>query len=157
MPSLIGTLAINVISEMVAAHAYLHMLSGRLEPLLSATVQRLAADEARHAASFFTYAKLTLDKSPHKERDVLDAHKVLHFWLNIGKNVSHPVNQTMKRLEVLLPPLGAPPFLPPNERISQAFGALLGVKLDSPADLPDTMLESTRRVRAAAATAATAA
>ncbi len=153
MPSLIGTLVINIVSEMVAAHAYLHMASGKLEPLLQAIVQRLAADEGRHAASFFTFARRLLDQSDKPERDRLDALKVLHFWLNIGKNVSHPVSQTMKRLEVLLPPLGAPPFVPPNDRIAQVIGALTGLKLDKADDLPNTMLEHTRRVRAATAAA----
>lgn len=156
MPSLIGTLVINIVSEMVAAHAYLHMVSGKLEPLLHATVQKLAADEGRHAASFFTFARRLLDQSDKPERDRLDALKVLHFWLNIGSSVSHPVNQAMKRLEVLLPPLGSPPFLPPNDRIAQVVGALTGLKLEKADDLPNTMLEHTRRVRAAA-TAATAA
>lgn len=155
MPSLIGTLVINIVSELVAAHAYLHMASGRLEPLLHATVQKLAADEGRHAASFFTFARRLLSTSRQPERDKLDALKVLHFWLNIGNDVSHPVNQSMKRLEELLPPLGAPPFIPPNDRIAQVVGQLTGLKLDSAADLPNTMLEHTRRVRAA--TAATAA
>ncbi|MBL8956427.1 MAG: ferredoxin [Myxococcaceae bacterium] len=156
MPSLIGTLVINIVSELVAAHAYLHMASGRLEPLLYATVLKLAADEGRHAASFFTYARRLLDQSEKPERDRLDALKVLHFWLNIGSDVSHPVNQAMKRLEALLPALGAPPFVPPNERIAQVLGALTGLKLDSAGDLPGTLLEQTRRVRAASSATAAA-
>ena len=148
MPSLVGTLVINVISEMVAAHAYLHMASGRLEPLLHAIVTKLAADEGRHGASFFAFARRLIEQSANPERDRLDALKVLHFWFNIGKDVSHPVNVAIKRLEALLPPLGAPPFIPPNDRIAQAIGALTGLKLDAAADLPDTMLEHTRKVRA---------
>ncbi len=148
MPSLVGTLVINIISEMVAAHAYLHMASGKLEPLLYATVTKLAADEGRHGASFFTFARRLIETSATPERDRLDALKVLHFWLNIGNDVSHPVNQAMKRLEVLLPPLGAPPFVPPNDRIAQVIGALTGLELNSAADLPNTMLEHTRKVRA---------
>jgi ferredoxin len=148
MPSLVGTLVINIISEMVAAHAYLHMASGRLEPLLYATVTKLAADEGRHGASFFTFARRLIETSANPERDRLDALKVLHFWLNIGNDVSHPVNQAMKRLEVLLPPLGAPPFVPPNDRIAQVIGALTGLQLNSAAELQSTMLEHTRKVRA---------
>jgi ferredoxin len=149
MPSLIGTLVTNITSELVAAHAYLHMAAGRLEPLLHAAVLKLAADEARHAASFFVFARRMLDTSSKPERDRLDALKVLHFWFNIGSNVSHPVNQAMTRLEALLPALGAPPFVPPNDRIARVVGALTGLELDSADDLPDTLLEHTRRVRAA--------
>lgn len=148
MPSLVGTLVINIVSEMVAAHAYLHMAAGRLEPLLHATVTKLACDEARHGASFFTYARRIIENSATPERDRLDALKVLHFWFNIGKDVSHPVNQAMKRLEALLPPLGAPPFFPPNDRIAQVIGALTNLPLESAAALPETMLEHTRKVRA---------
>lgn len=151
MPSLVGTLVINIVSEMVAAHAYLHMAAGRLEPLLHATVVKLAGDEARHGASFFTYARRLIEKSETPERDRLDALKVLHFWFNIGNDVSHPVNQAMKRLEGLLPALGSPPLFPPNDRIAQVVGALTGLKLSSAAALPETMLEHTRRVRALAA------
>lgn len=148
MPSVTGTLVTNIISEMVAAHAYLEMVKGELEPLLHAIVQKLCADEARHAASFFAYARRGIAASPNPDRERLDALKVLHFWFNIGTNVSHPVNQAMERLKVLLPPLGAPVFVPPNDRIAQVVGLLTGLPLNSVADLPDVLLATTRRVRA---------
>jgi ferredoxin len=153
MPSRVGTLVTNVISELVAAAAYQHMVAGRLEPLLHAAVQKLSADEARHGASFFAFARKLLDQSPEAQRDrlKLDALKVLHFWFNIGRDVSHPVNVAMTRLAGLLPALGAPPFVPPNDRIAQVVGALTGLKLDSAAALPETMLAHTRAVRASSA------
>jgi ferredoxin len=150
MPSRVGTLVMNIVSEMVAAHAYLHMVAGRLEPLLHATVQRLCADEARHGASFFAYAQRALEAAatPDADRQKLDALKVLHFWLNIGRDVSHPVNQAMARLERLLPALSAPPFVPPNDRIVQVVGALTGLPMNSAEELQNAMLEQTKRVRA---------
>ena len=53
MKSRTGTLVTNVISEMFAAEAYLGMATTCPEPLLAAISQRIAADEARHGATFF--------------------------------------------------------------------------------------------------------
>ncbi len=149
MPSQTGTLVINIISEMVASAAYLHMSHGAPEPVLRAIATKLSADEARHGASFFTFARRVLAKSSQADRERLDALKVLHFWFNVGQNVGHPVNEAMLRLKPLLEAAGAPPFTPPNDRIAKVIGLLTEIPLETPADLPGHMLEHTRRVRAA--------
>lgn len=101
MRSRMGTLVTNVISELTAAQAYLALAGAAPEPLLGKLSQRIAADEARHAASFFSYARTRFERSTERERDRLDALKVLHFWLNESQSVTHPVNQTMQKLQAL--------------------------------------------------------
>jgi ferredoxin len=147
MPSLTGTLVTNIISEMVAAEAYLGMVEGKPEPLITAIATKLCGDEARHAASFFTYASRIVDRAQTPDREKVDALKVLHFWFNIAKNVAHPVNQAMQKIAGLLPAVGAPPFVPPNERIAQVVGLLIDAPITTPADLPVQLLEHTKRMR----------
>lgn len=153
MKSLVGTLAINVISEMTAAEAYWQMAKGKPEPLVANIAQRIAGDEARHGASFFTYARRAIAASDQPDRDRLEVLKVLHFWLSASKNVSHPVNQAMQKVQALLPAIGAPQFGPPQERIARAIGLLTGLPIAAPGDLPTLLLEHTRRVSAAGPTA----
>src|SRR5262249_21078874 len=99
-----GTLVTNVISEMVAAEAYLRLARAAPEPLLAALASRIGADEGRHAASFYAYARRAVEQASDPERERLDALKVLHFWLDEVQSVSHPVNQTMEALQQLHPP-----------------------------------------------------
>jgi hypothetical protein len=149
LPSLVGTLVMNIVSEMVAAAAYLHAVGGAPEPVIKAVVTRLAGDEARHAASFFVFAQRQLSKSAAADREKLDALKVLHFWFNVSGDVSHPVNEAMERIRPLLEAAGAPAFIPPNDRIARVVGLLLGAPMSAAADLGAHLLEHTRRVRAA--------
>lgn len=155
MPSRVGTLVMNVLSEMVAAEAYRGASEGVPERLLASIALRLCADEARHAASFFTWARRALERSAQPEKDRLDVLKVLHFWFNLKKNVGHPVNEAMERLKVVLPAAGAPPFVPPNDRIARVIGCLPGLALDSPADVPVQMMAQLSRVQAHTAQATT--
>jgi ferredoxin len=148
MKSLVGTLAINIISEMTAANAYLHMAGFKREPLIANIAQRIAGDEARHGASFFAYARRAIAASANPDRDRLEVLKVMHFWLSASKNVSHPVNQAMQRVQALLPAVGAPGFGPPQERIAQAVGVLTGLPITKASDLAPQLLEHTKRVSA---------
>ncbi|HXX30140.1 MAG TPA: ferredoxin [Myxococcaceae bacterium] len=150
MKSRIGTLVTNVISELVAAQAYLDLARASPEPLLAALAQRIGADEARHAASFFTYARRALERAVDAERERLDVLKVLHFWLHESQSVSHPVNETMEKLHGLRPEDGPlPPFALPRRRMARVIGLLAGLPLDSPEDLADVLIEHTRRVHTA--------
>lgn len=147
MKSRTGTLVTNVISEMVAADAYLRIARAAPEPLLAALVVRIGADESRHAASFFRYARRALEDAPDHERERLDALKVLHFWLNEAPSVSHPVNETMQELGRLQPESGVlPPFVPPHGRIARVIGRLTGLPIESPEDLPAQLIAHTARV-----------
>ncbi|HEX5064269.1 MAG TPA: ferritin-like domain-containing protein, partial [Kofleriaceae bacterium] len=57
MKSRIGTLVANVISELVASASYANLAVRAEEPVLCDIARHLAADEARHAASFYAYAR----------------------------------------------------------------------------------------------------
>jgi ferredoxin len=152
MKSRLGTLITNVISEMFAAEAYRGLATHAPEPLLAALAWRICADEARHGASFFTFARRTLEVSAQPGRDRLDALKVLHFWVNESGAVSHPVNETMTKLSDVRREGGLlPPFVPPLERVAQVVGLLTGLKLETPADLQPLLHEHTARLHAGAA------
>ena len=146
-----GTLVTNVISEMVAAEAYLRLARAAPEPLLAALASRIGADEGRHAASFYAYARRAVEQASDPDRERLDALKVLHFWLDEVQSVSHPVNQTMEALQQLHPNDAAlPAFAPPRRRIARVVGWLIGLPLDSPEDVGPMLTEHTARVHAAA-------
>lgn len=147
MKSLLGTLVTNVISEMVAAEAYLGLAGSAPEPLLATLARRIGADEGRHAASFFVYARRALECAGGRERGQLDALKVLHFWLNESQSVSHPVNETMERLrEIQSSGSALPPFTAPQERIARVVGLLTGLPIETPGDVQAQLLEVTARV-----------
>jgi ferredoxin len=152
MKSRIGTLVTNVISEVFAAASYLAVPYTAPEPLLKAIGRRICADEARHAASFYAYARqaIALAKDPMRER--LDALKVVHFWLNENQAVSHPVNEMLMRVtekgiggELQLPKLESPRL-----RVLRAVGRLIGLPLDGPEQVSAQLFELTRQVHASA-------
>jgi rubrerythrin len=151
MKSQTGTLVTNIISEMVAAHAYLQMVGGAPEPLITKLVERISADEARHGASFFTYARRIIANAAQPERERLEALKVLHFWFSASKSVNHPVNEAMDRLKALLPAVGAPPFIAPYDRIAKIIGVLTGLPIETAADIGPQMMAQTKKVHAAPA------
>ena len=93
MKSRMGTLVSNIISEMVAASNYhsLHLHSP--EPVLAGIALNLAHDEARHASSFYSYARIHLARSQTPDRDRRDALKVLYLWFQDNERVKHPVNE----------------------------------------------------------------
>ncbi len=147
MKSTTGTLVTNVISEMVAAEAYVGFVRVT-EPVLAILAQRIGADEARHGASFFTYARRAIARSPEPDRERLAAMKVLHFWLHAAQTVSHPVNEAVERMRALLPAAGEPPFVPPYDRIVKMVGNLVGLPMRTTADLPAQLEVMMRRVHA---------
>jgi len=146
MKSQVGTLTTNIISEMVAAHAYLQMVGGAPEPLITKIVEHIAADESRHGASFFTYARRIIATAAQPDREKMEALKVLHFWFNASKSVNHPVNEAMDRLKALLPAVGAPPFIAPYDRIAQIVGVLTDLPIHSPADIGPQLVAQTKKL-----------
>jgi rubrerythrin len=151
MRSLTGTLVTNVISEITAADAYLALARAAPEPLLSALAQRIASDEARHAASFFRYARRRVARAAQPDRERLDALKVLHFWLSESQSVTHPVNQTMERLRGLEQVSGVrSDAAAVRARICGVVGLLAGVPLRGPDGVHQALHALTARVHGGA-------
>jgi hypothetical protein len=144
MKSRMGTFATNIISEMVASSAYAGLHRNSPEPLLAIIARLLSADEARHAASFYAYARRHLERSSDAEADRRDALKVLYLWFQGNDRVSHPVNEFYARNQGR-PEVGemmdAVGFdrMAPRDRICRLFGALLGIELDPSSDLLQTL------------------
>ena len=90
MNSKMGTLTINILSEIETATFYLTVSQNVKEPVLKLIAQNLAADEARHASSFYLYAKKRLHESTNPQVERFEALKVLYFWLISNQNVKHP-------------------------------------------------------------------
>ena len=91
MNSKMGTLVFNILSEMEAATYYLSVFRNVQEPVLKQIAKNLAADEARHASSFYLYAKKRLMQSDNPQQERFEALKMLYFWLVSNQNVKHPV------------------------------------------------------------------
>jgi hypothetical protein len=103
MPSKMGTLATNIVSEMVAATLYITVADQPgCEPVLRQICRNIGGDEARHAASFYAYARKRLARvaDPRADREEkLAALKVLYFWTTpeLNARVGHPVNLLANR------------------------------------------------------------
>jgi hypothetical protein len=90
MNSKMGTLVLNILSEIETATFYLSVSQNVKEPVLKKITRNLAADEARHASSFYLYAKKRLMASDNPRLERFEALKVLFFWLVNNQNVKHP-------------------------------------------------------------------
>lgn len=91
MNSKMGTLTFNILSEIEASTYYLSVYKNVQEPVLRLITKHLAADEARHASSFYLYAKKRLTQSDNPQYERFEALKMLYFWLVSSQNVKHPV------------------------------------------------------------------
>jgi len=99
MRSVAGTLVTNVVSEITASQAYRYLARTSPEPVLSHLAKRIAGDEARHAASFFRFARRYLERLPDgATRERARGLEVVHAWLGGGQAVTHPVQQMIERL-----------------------------------------------------------
>lgn len=132
MKSRMGTLVTNIISEMVASSSYWRLHQSSPEPVLALIARNLAADEARHAASFYMYAERHLARSKDPDSDRRDALKVLYMWFQGNELVSHPVNEFFTRNQDRA--IGFDLRLP-RDRITRLIGTLVGVPLDASTDL----------------------
>jgi hypothetical protein len=149
MPSKVGTLATNIVSEMVAATLYITVASQpSIDPVLRQICRNIGGDEARHAASFYSYASKYLARSETPAQDKLMALKVLYFWITPGLNarVGHPVNLVANRylsmplLAEALPTAAIRSAIDDTyKRACRVFEALLGVQLRDAKDLSDQM------------------
>ncbi len=145
MPSRMGTLATNIVSEMVAAALYTTVGSQRnIEPVLKQICMNVGGDEARHAASFYSYAKKRLRRSEDPNKEVLDALKVLDFWITpeLNRRVGHPVNLLANRCKASPLVQEAVPFEAIQASVDSAykracrvFETLLGLELRTVKDV----------------------
>jgi hypothetical protein len=146
MKSRMGTLVTNVISEVSASHAYGALADASPEPVLAILARRIAGDEARHAASFFRFARKRLEASDRPDRERLDGLKVLQFWLAGSEQVSHPVNQMLQRLSpnaLQAASVESRGMTSSNfgKRITRLVGLLLDLPIRDPGDVDVTLRE----------------
>jgi hypothetical protein len=149
MPSRMGTLATNIISEMVAATLYITLSKQRdVDPVLKQICENIGGDEARHAASFYSYAHQYLRRSEHPEQDKRMALKVLYFWTTpeLNARVGHPVNllanryQTMPLLQEAMPAEQIRSAIDSTyRRACRVFESLLGLELRDVQDVSDQL------------------
>ncbi len=149
MPSKIGTLATNIISEMVASSLYLTLSSQpTVEPVFAQICRNIGGDEARHAASFYRYAKKRLARSEDPKKDRIDVLKILYFWVTpeLNARVGHPVNllasryRTMPLLQEALPVEEVHSAVDKTyRRACRVFESLLGLELRDPRDVSDQL------------------
>lgn len=101
MRSVVGTLTTNVISEVTAAQAYRRLARSAPEPVLARLARLIAGDEARHASSFYRFARRQLASATPDtaRRNRARGLEVLQAWLGGARPATHPVAQMMDRLK----------------------------------------------------------
>lgn len=134
MKSRIGMLVTNVISELVASASYANLVTRSEEPVLNAIAMHLAADEARHAASFYAYARRHLEQSRERDADRRDALKVLYLWFQNHAEVRHPVSEFFARTGEARAALTLDPG-DVRERAFAVIGSLVELPLTGDSDL----------------------
>lgn len=143
MRSMLGTLVTNVISEVTAAQAYRHLAATSPEPVLATIARNIAADEARHAASFFRFARRRLGTEPSDiaQRDRARGLEVLQAWLGGAQTATHPVAQMLERLsETSSDPLDLE-STGVRTRVVRVIGLLLDLPLRRPDDVGPALRE----------------
>jgi ferredoxin len=151
MKSKMGTLVTNIVSEVTAASAYQALGASAGEPVLAQIATFIAGDEARHASSFFRFARRRLETAAAPDRERLDALKVLHFWLNESAQVSHPINQMLERLRADGgQALGAVDFDlgVVQRRVTHLVGLLIDRRLNGPGEVEAALRTLTAEVHA---------
>ncbi|HEX4514855.1 MAG TPA: ferredoxin [Polyangiaceae bacterium] len=140
MRSFVGTLVTNVISEVTAAQAYRSLSTTSPEPVMAHIARAIAGDEARHAASFFRFARAWLDEeSPEAaRRSRARGLEVLQAWLGGASPATHPVAQMISRLkDAEIGELDglAPKLENARARVVRLTGLLLDLPLRDEADV----------------------
>ncbi len=140
MRSRTATLVTNLLSEIFASAGYQDLARWSPEPVLAEIARRLAGDEARHAASFFAFARRAIDRARAPDVERLQALKVLYFWLQAADQVEHPVRQFHARVRsdaevaALLDAMTIG-YEPIFERARQSVAALVDLPIASSADV----------------------
>lgn len=143
MRSPVGTLVTNVISELTAAQSYRHLERNSPEPVMSEIARRIAGDEARHAASFFRFARRTLSaESPEAaRRSRARGLEVLQAWLGGAAHTTHPVAQMLDCLGDGALDLD---FASVRTRVVRVVGLLLDIPLRREDDVALVLRETLR-------------
>jgi hypothetical protein len=149
MPERMGTLAANIVSEMVASTLYITLSAQpTAEPVFKQICRNISGDEARHGASFYSYAKKRLERAENPDKERLEALKVLYFWITpeLNGRVGHPVNLLTNRYKTLPSLQEAVPgeairaaVESTHRRAVRVFGALLGLPLRDARDVEDQL------------------
>jgi hypothetical protein len=129
MKSRMGTLVTNIISEIVASSRYMNLSTRTPEPVLAQIATRLAADEARHAASFYTFAHRRIAAASDPDAERRDALKVVYLWINESERVHHPVNLFATTQA------SAAAVAAVRSRVIRTIGLLVGAPLRDAADV----------------------
>lgn len=151
MPSRMGTLAMNILSEMVAATLYTTVSQqDDCDPVLRAICRNIAGDEARHAAGFYNYAERRLARSDDPIPDKVAMLNVLYFWMTpeLNGRVGHPVNLLANRYKQMPELHEAVPrevittaINGTYKRACRVFETLLDVELRQPSDVGKQLAE----------------
>lgn len=140
MKSHFGTLVTNIISELTASASYLSLHRRCTEPVLGQIAKHLAADEARHASSFYAYARRMLQRSSEPSVLRRDGLKVLYMWFVENDRVQHPVNEFHGRATRDAATRSAASEMqmsvePTHDRAFRMIGTLLGLSIESAEDI----------------------
>ncbi|WP_089726473.1 ferritin-like domain-containing protein [Candidatus Thiosymbion oneisti] len=137
--SRVGTLSMNIISEMRAASWYLDLAAAVDEPVLKDICMKLSADESRHAAGFYTYAKKYIEGSADPDLERQRALEMLYVWLNSETENKHPAgyffNHTNNQAGLTDTTItySSPEVV--DNRICHMFGQLTGVPLKTKTEI----------------------
>jgi len=137
MKSRFGTLVTNIISEMVASSRYMNLRRLAKEPVLARIAGHLAADEARHASGFYSYASSYIARAERPDAERLTAVKVLHLWISSTGKVEHPVNQFLQRVTADDDLAAELPFdfTEVRGRVCRMIGTLVDRPIEGPKDV----------------------
>ncbi len=146
--SQVGTLVLNILSEIQASLIYLNLSRATTEPVLKRITTFLSGDEARHASSFYLYAAKMIAASPHPTAAKIDALKALYFWLTSIADVKHPVAIVSRLLSVegTLRGTGATDYAQAAEaRMRAMIGNLIGAPLPTTGSVMDEIRRLVRQ------------
>lgn len=145
--SRVRTLAVNIISEMKAAAWYRMIAERTQEPVLKRIMFKLSGDEARHAGSFFLYARKYIENATNPAREKRDLLTILYTWIATSQQrlpfaefFQDGATENVKRVQEL-----AEDFDPRDveNRICGLFGSLAGVPINGPADIKQAIRKIT--------------
>ena len=144
--SRVGTLVMNILSEIEASSIYMRLSKAVREPVLKTITRLLSSDEARHSGSFYVYASKMIACSNRPRTERIEALKVLYFWLTSLRDVQHPVAIVSRLVSGLSRESGELPGVDDrgqiDARMRSVIGTLVGISLDS----ADDVMEQIRRL-----------